>query len=190
MSNMAHMVRNHRRTNGIDIADVRFECIEFLLISPESYFFFFFFFFCSRGGGGGEVRGGFFFSAGRDGKPANHFSLLASRLLQAQQLALYRPLCSRKEINTCNLFNLRGAVCRRQNLLSHFDENIRLPALRSSFYKIRAGNMTTTAKFFVTNLYKRLTAICNYSSNFTGKENSRKWPIRAELLPLFGKGKS
>jgi ATP-dependent DNA helicase RecQ len=161
---------------GIDIAHVRFVVHLDLPNSPESYF--------------QEVG-----RAGRDGKPAKSLLLYGLQdMLQAQQLAALQPLAAEKEIQHLgNLFQiLEGRGCRRKNLLSHFDENIPACLHCDRCLSTKSEqNMTTTSQKFLSLIYhtKGLQPFALLIQILLGKRTKAVSAIRAELLPLFGKGK-
>ncbi len=161
---------------GIDIAHVRFVVHLDLPNSPESYF--------------QEVG-----RAGRDGKPAKSLLLYGLQdMLQAQQLAASQPLAAEKETQHLgNLFQiLEGRGCRRQNLLSHFDESIPACLHCDRCLSTKSEqNMTTTSQKFLSLIYhtKGLQPFALLIQILLGKKTKAVSAIRAELLPLFGKGK-
>jgi ATP-dependent DNA helicase RecQ len=161
---------------GIDIAHVRFVVHLDLPNSPESYF--------------QEVG-----RAGRDGKPAKSLLLYGLQdMLQAQQLAASQPLAAEKETQHLgNLFQiLEGRGCRRQNLLSHFDESIPACLHCDRCLSTKSEqNMTTTSQKFLSLIYhtKGLQPFVLLIQILLGKKTKAVSAIRAELLPLFGKGK-
>ncbi|MDE8603197.1 ATP-dependent DNA helicase [Marinomonas sp. RSW2] len=161
---------------GIDIAHVRFVVHLDLPNNPESYF--------------QEVG-----RAGRDGKPAKSLLLYGLQdMLQAQQLAASQPLVAEKETQHLgNLFQiLEGRGCRRQNLLSHFDESIPACLHCDRCLSTKSEqNMTTTSQKFLSLIYhtKGLQPFALLIQILLGKKTKAVSAIRAELLPLFGKGK-
>ena len=137
---------------GIDIAHVRFVIHVDLPSSPEAYF--------------QEVG-----RAGRDGKPAKSLLLYGLQdMLQAQQLAAFNPVAAEKEMQHLgSLFRiLEGRGCRRQNLLSHFDEDI--PACQHCdrcLTNRSEQNMTTACQkllslIYHTKVYSRLPCLFKF----------------------------
>ncbi|WP_219702037.1 RecQ family ATP-dependent DNA helicase [Marinomonas lutimaris] len=161
---------------GIDIAHVRFVVHLDLPSSPESYF--------------QEVG-----RAGRDGKPAKSLLLYGLQdMIQAQQLAAMQPLAAEKELQHLgSLFRiLEGRGCRRQNLLSHFDESI--PACQHCdrcLSNKSEQNMTTASQKLLSLIYhtKGLQPFSLLIQILLGKKSKPVSAIKAEFLPLFGKGK-
>lgn len=161
---------------GIDIAHVRFVVHLDLPSSPESYF--------------QEVG-----RAGRDGKPAKSLLLYGLQdMLQAQQLAALQPLAAEREIQHLgSLFRiLEARGCRRQNLLSHFDESI--PACQHCdrcLSNKSEQNMTTASQKLLSLIYhtKGLQPFSLLIQILLGKKTKVVSAVGAESLPLFGKGK-
>ena len=161
---------------GIDIAHVRFVIHLDLPSSPEAYF--------------QEVG-----RAGRDGKPAKSLLLYGLQdMLQAQQLAALNPMASEREIQHLgSLFRiLEGRGCRRQNLLSHFDEEI--PACQycdRCLTNRSEQNMSTASQKLLSLVYhtKGLQPFSLLIQVLLGKKSKSVSAIKGESLPLFGKGK-
>jgi len=115
-------------------------------------------------------------------------------MLQAQQLAASQPLAVEKETqHLSSLFQiLEGRGCRRQNLLSHFDESI--PACNHCDRCLSTKseqNMTTASQKFLSLIYhtKGLQPFALLIQILLGKKTKAVSTIRAESLALFGKGK-
>lgn len=161
---------------GIDIPHVRFVIHLDLPNSPEAYF--------------QEIG-----RAGRDGQPAKTLLLYGLQdMLQAQQLAVSQPLSAEKEVHhLVNLFQiLEGRGCRRQQLLSHFDESIPACNFCDRCLSTKSEhNMTTASQKMLSLIYhtKGLEPFSLLIQILLGKKTKAVSAMRAELLPLYGKGK-
>jgi ATP-dependent DNA helicase RecQ len=161
---------------GIDISHVRFVVHLDLPSSPESYF--------------QEVG-----RAGRDGNPAKSLLLYGLQdMLQAQQMAAFHPLAAEKEMQHLgSLFRiLENRGCRRQNLLSHFDEEIPACQYCDRCLSNRAEqNMTTASQKLLSLIYhtKGLQPFASLIQILLGKKTKAVAAIKGESSSLFGKGK-
>lgn len=158
---------------GIDIAHVRFVVHLDLPNSPEAYF--------------QEVG-----RAGRDGKPAKSLLLYGLQdMLQAQQLVSFHEDTDAQHLN--NLFYiLENRGCRRQNLLSHFDEKIDACQHCDRCLSNRAEQNMTIASQKLLSLIYHTRGVQPFSlliQVLLGKRTKAVLSAKAESLPLFGKGK-
>jgi ATP-dependent DNA helicase RecQ len=161
---------------GIDIAHIRFVIHFDLPGSPEAYF--------------QEVG-----RAGRDGLPAKSLLLYGLQdMLQAQQLISQQPLTSESESQGLRgLFRiLEARGCRRQNILSHFDENVPICHHCDRCLSTKSEqNMTTASQKILSLIYhtKGLQPFSVLIQILLGKKNKATNAISANSLNIFGKGK-
>ncbi|NVK74904.1 MAG: ATP-dependent DNA helicase RecQ [Oceanospirillaceae bacterium] len=161
---------------GIDVSHVRFVIHLDLPSSPEAYF--------------QEIG-----RAGRDGKAAKSLLLYGLQdMLQAQQFAVLQPKDSEKEHKSLiSLFQiLEGRGCRRQNLLSHFDEIIPVCNYCDRCLSNKSEqNMTIASQKILSLIYhtKGLQPFSVLIQILLGKKTKQVLAIKADTMSLFGKGK-
>ncbi|MFT2099189.1 RecQ family ATP-dependent DNA helicase [Marinomonas sp. 2405UD66-6] len=161
---------------GIDISHVRFVIHLDLPNSPEAYF--------------QEVG-----RAGRDGKPAKALLLYGLQdMLQAQQLISQQTYVSENEKQSlAALFQLLEARgCRRQNILSHFDEDSDACGHCDRCLSSKSEqNMTIACQKMLSLIYhtKGLQSFSVLIGILLGKTNKSTDAANAKSLSVFGKGK-
>lgn len=161
---------------GIDIAHIRFVVHIDLPSNTESYF--------------QEVG-----RAGRDGKPARALLLYGLQdMTQAQQLAAIQPFSADKELENIGKFFkvLESRGCRRQNLLTYFDES--LPACNNCdrcLSNTSEQNVTIASQKLLSLIYhtRGIQPFSLLIQILLGKKTKSVLAAQAEKSPLFAKGK-
>ncbi|MCV2402788.1 ATP-dependent DNA helicase [Marinomonas sp. C2222] len=158
---------------GIDIPHIRFVIHVDLPNSPEAFL--------------QEIG-----RAGRDGRPAKSLLLYGLQdMLQAKKLASNSGASSNESLQKLfEILETRG--CRRVNMLAYFDETVEVCNNCDRCNSVTSEQNVTTACQKILSLIYHTKGLHPFSvliQTLIGKRSKAVTSLRAELSPLFGKGK-